>query len=180
MNVYYLGKQLILCYPIISVLALKPTPQAFCVNFGLRTWMNYVTTVFYIAFAYCLVYHSMFQRWRRRYFVLYWTPCNRVDCPNPRTAILSYYENENCFKQNEIKGNVDLVHCKEIHSHVKTHSYEHAFSLRTLHKQSFRLYCLAADTNAAMERWFRSVYEVLQLIQGAVFFHFDLLQDNFI
>jgi hypothetical protein len=72
---------------------------------------------------------GVFQKWRRRYFVLYCPPAAE-SLPGTR-ACLDYYDNENLKHR---IGGIDLEHTEEIQSNLDSSYYQHVFSLQSKHK----------------------------------------------
>ena len=88
---------------------------------------------------------SLFQRWRKRYFVLHVPPASL-----PGSYHLDYYESAALKKK---KGSIDLDLCEEILAKLSSPHYHHLFSLETKQGRRDRKYFLAADSEEEMNKW---------------------------
>ena len=91
-----------------------------------------------------------FQRWKRRYFVLYAPPASTL-LPGTCSAVLDYYDND---KQLYKRGTIDLASCVEVQAQTNVDAlYKHVFLLRTKHRGQDRTYYLSADSEDDMKQW---------------------------
>ena len=100
----------------------------------------------------------MFQKWRRRYFVLHDT--SAADSYPGVRAVLRYYKNHT---QRDLIGSIDLSACETVDSSLRSGVYDNLFSLRTKHKGHDRTYYLAAPTYADMNNWVDCLCQALGL-----------------
>lgn len=96
----------------------------------------------------------LFQRWRRRWFLL--THSGEL----PGQYILTYYTERNCRK---LKGIINLDQCEQVDLGLKLDErklkFDHVFDIKT----PSRTYYLAADTETEMKNWVTCICKVCGL-----------------
>lgn len=110
----------------------------------------------------CNVTNILFQKWRKRYFVLY-APPTVEGIPDAYTAILEYYTSK---KQNHKCGSIDLSRCEEVLSSLQSDLYQYVFGLQTYDKNLSRTYYLVADTEIEMNKWVNYLCRVLGMTEN--------------
>ena len=96
----------------------------------------------------------MFQKWRRRWFVLQVPPAS---ASLPGSYDLAYFDNNS---QRKKLGSIDLDQCEQIIATLDSAHYKHLFAPRTKHKGRDRTYYLAADSEEDMNKWVECLCKV--------------------
>lgn len=83
--------------------------------------------------------------------------------PDAYTAILEYYTSK---KLHNKCGTINLADCDEVLSSLDSELFKNVFGLHTKHKNQFRTYYLAAETETEMNKWVNRLCQVLGLTEN--------------
>ncbi len=108
----------------------------------------------------------LFQKWRKRYFVLSTVP-SPSHAHDTAQYLLCYYTDSNKKRK---KGSIDLSQCDEVQSLLHNQDYRNLFSIKTRDRRSIRTYFLSADNNDDMLKWVDCLCDVLGMKEDGMYF----------